>query len=240
MTPQNCTQRLSLDKRLLNCLSWRFIVVRQTQILQSLLNSNGHSSENQYCFQSDTSRPFRAAHHFSRSILDFYRERIFFAAGRPMSFRRFEIRRGVLADIVVFVQQELYSRWSCLQVAKEFFLAFLTIKRSSDSVVCLDIHIVFFERTCFTVSVPEVSCCVGICQAKLFGYLQKGKFLLEFPSRALFACFKIANEQERIQNRKWEAWKRLDFSPHSVVPLLCWSSLRPLFLGGLLVDTELQ
>ena len=146
MAPQKCTERLSVDKLLVNCLSWRFPEVRQTQILPSLLNLKRHSSEKQYCFQSDTFRSFRAAHHFSRSILDFCRKRIFLAAARPMSFRRLKVRRIVSVDIVVSVEKELNSHWSSLQVAKGFFLAFITIKRSSDSVVFLGVHNDFSTR----------------------------------------------------------------------------------------------
>ena len=48
-----------------------------------------YSSEENYCSQSHTSRSFHVGHHFSRSILNFWR-RIFFAAARPMPCRRLE------------------------------------------------------------------------------------------------------------------------------------------------------
>ena len=131
MATQKGTQPLSLDKFPVNCLSWRFHATSYTQILPSLLNSKPHSSEKTFWVLC-------AAHHFSRSMLDFRCRRI-------CNSSSVKIRRNFPIDMVC-VEKELNSQWSYLHVAKRLFPGF-----SSNKTFCwfrcfLDVHIVFSTR----------------------------------------------------------------------------------------------
>ena len=178
MVLQNCTEHLSLDKLLVNWLSWRFPAVCQTQILPSLLNLKRHSWGKQYCFQSDTSRSFRAAHHVRSLISDFdlYKNFLYSSSTSQNASNCFSRNRRLCREGI-----ELTLR--LFKGCKRVFLGLSNKKKpSSDSVAFFSVHVIFstrgklfYGRCCRNF---ELCHSIGICQAKLFGILRKGKFCL--------------------------------------------------------------